>query len=62
MDWIERLNRFEDHLQKRVSQGWVIMTPYYKDSAELSLNGEILAAEIDYDGKITERKKKPRRR
>jgi len=62
MEWMDRLDRFEEHIQKRVKQGWMILTPYYKDSAELSFNGDRYQVEIDYDGKISEKKLKPRRR
>lgn len=62
MDWMDRLDLFEKHVQKRVKQGWMNLDPYYKDSTEMSFNGDHYVIEIDYDGKITERKKKPRRR
>lgn len=61
MDWMDRLDRFENHVQKRIKQGWVMLDPYYKDSAEMSFNGDHYAVEIDYDGNITERKKRAKR-
>lgn len=60
MDWMKRLDALEHHIQKKIRQGWQVMTPYYKTEVEMSHDGVRYKISIDDDGKITERKMRSR--
>lgn len=68
MEWTERLDLFEKHVQKRLKQGWELLDPDYKDEARFKVSSMFggdtyIAAGIDYDGEISERKiKSPKQR
>mgnify|MGYP006266921909 CR=1 FL=1 len=58
MDWIDRLDKFANYVQKMQRQGWFLMEYEDRDWAVFKVGDVKIKSEIDYDGKIIERKSK----